>query len=401
MSGEDFLPYGRQTIEEDDIAAVASALRGDYLTTGPAVERFEAELTRKVMAKHAVVCANGTAALYMAAKALKLGPGSKVVVPAITFLATASAPHLCGAEIVFADVDPLNGLMRPRDLEEALDRAGTADAVFNVHLAGQCGDLEAIAEIARSRGLAIVDDACHAVGASYVARNDSRHPIGDNAFCDMSVFSFHPVKTVTMGEGGAVSANDDGYARDLALARNHGLTRDPATFVNPSEALDDSGAVNPWYYELIEPGFNFRATDFQCALGQSQLSKLERFVGRRRKLAVLYDEMLASLAPVVTPIRRTFNCLPAWHLYVVLIDFAAAGLSRAAVMHALAEQGIGSQVHYIPLHRQPYYAARYPGLSLPGADRYYARALSLPLFAAMRDEDVDRVVLALKRVLKL
>lgn len=401
MNEKGFLPYGRQTIEDDDITAVVNVLRGDFLTTGPAVERFEAALTQKLMAQHTVACANGTAALVMAAKALHIGPGSKVVVPAITFLATASAPHLCGAEIVFSDVDPLNGLMRPRDLEEALARAGKSDAVFNVHLAGQCGDLETIAEIGHAHGLKIVDDACHAIGTSYISRKGTRHNIGDNAFCDLSVFSFHPVKTITMGEGGAVSTNDEALMRALKLARSHGMTRDPDCFVRQADAFDSEGAVNPWYYELTAPGFNFRATDFQCALGQSQLSKLDRFVSHRRRLAVLYDELLAPLAPLVTPIQRTFNCLPAWHLYVVLIDFAAVGMDRAALMQALADEGIGSQVHYIPLHQQPYYAARYPGLSLPGAEHYYARTLSLPLFATMRNEDVERVVFALKAILKL
>jgi UDP-4-amino-4,6-dideoxy-N-acetyl-beta-L-altrosamine transaminase len=394
-----FLPYARQTIEEDDIAAVCAALRSDYLTTGPTVNRFEENLAQITGARHAVVCANGTAALYMAARALKLGQGTKVIVPAVTFLATASAPHLCGADIVFADVDPDCGLMRPKDLKDALKRAGTADALFNVHLGGQCGELEEIADIARDHGLKIVDDACHAIGTDYIDKTGTARRIGSNAYCDLSVFSFHAVKTITLGEGGAVTANDAALDHALRLARSHGMTRDPDAFVHPADALAADGGANPWYYELIAPEFNFRATDIQCALGISQLTKLERFVERRRTLSKLYDRMLAPLAPKIRPVLRCTDCHPAWHLYVALIDFEACGSNRAETMHRLAQLGIGSQVHYFPVHRQPYYKQRYGALSLPGAERYYAQALSLPLFASMRDEDVERVCVALKKIL--
>jgi UDP-4-amino-4,6-dideoxy-N-acetyl-beta-L-altrosamine transaminase len=396
-----FLPYGRQVIEDDDIAAVAEAMRGDLLTTGPYVARFEAALAKTVGAKHAVVCANGTAALHMAARALNLGPGTKVVVPAITFLATASAPHMNGAEIVFADVDPETGLMGPKELSEALERAGHADAVFNVHLNGQCGALEEISEITREHGAYLVDDACHALGTGYVSEKGSATTIGSNAFADLSIFSFHPVKSIAMGEGGAVTANDPELAKRLVLARNHGMTRDPERFESVADAFDENGVANPWYYELVEPEFNWRANDIQCALGISQLGKLGRFVARRRLISATYDSLFASLAPVVRPIARTRRALPAWHLYVVRIDFAAAGISRAQLMRNLASDGIGTQVHYYPVHRQPYYAKRFETPALPGADRYYAQALSLPLFASMTVEDAQMVVAVLEKLLKL
>jgi UDP-4-amino-4,6-dideoxy-N-acetyl-beta-L-altrosamine transaminase len=394
-----FLPYGRQVIEDDDIAAVAEAMRGELLTTGPYVARFESALCKITGARHAAVCANGTAALHMAARALNLGPGTKVIVPAITFLATASAPHMNGAEIVFADVDPETGLMRPEDLEAALARAGHADAVFNVHLNGQCGAIEQIADIARGHGAKIVDDACHAIGTGYVADDGQVSQIGSNAFADLSVFSFHPVKSIAMGEGGAVTSNDPELAKRLVLARNHGMTRDPADFHNIADAFDADGKPNPWYYELNQPEFNWRANDIQCALGLSQLGKLGRFVARRRALAAAYDSLLAPFAPLIRPLARTRPALPAWHLYVARIDFARAGISRAHVMHALAERGIGTQVHYFPVHRQPYYAGRYDTPALPGAERYYERALSLPLSAAMTADDAERVVNALTAVL--
>ena len=394
-----FLPYGRQLIEEDDIAAVVEALRGDLLTTGPYVERFEQALAAAVNVKHAVVCSNGTAALHMAARALNLGPGTKVIVPVITFLATASAPHLNGAEIVFADVDPETGLMRPEDLEAAFTRAGRADAVFNVHVNGQCGDIEAIAKVAHTHGARIVDDACHAIGTSFVSEAGELSQIGSNAFCDMTVFSFHPVKTIAMGEGGAVTTNDPEMAQRLVRARNHGMTRRPDEFVNAADAFDADGTPNPWYYECVEPEFNWRANDIQCALGLSQLGKLGRFVTRRRALAAAYDTLLSPLSPLVRPAARTHASLPAWHLYAARIDFARAGISRATVMRELAKDGIGSQVHYFPLHRQPYYRNRYGALSLPGADRYYERALSLPLFASMSMADVGRVADTLGNIL--
>ncbi|HEY2032361.1 MAG TPA: UDP-4-amino-4,6-dideoxy-N-acetyl-beta-L-altrosamine transaminase [Rhizomicrobium sp.] len=394
-----FLPYGRQLIEEDDIAAVTEALRGNLLTTGPYVDRFEHALAKAVGAKHAVVCSNGTAALHMAARALNLGAGTKIIVPAITFLATASAPHLNGAEIVFADVEPETGLMGPGDLEDAFKRAGQADAVFNVHVNGQCGDIEGIATIARAHDAKIVDDACHAIGTGFVAEDGSLSQIGSNTFCDLTVFSFHPVKTIAMGEGGAVTTNDPELAALLMRARNHGMTRKPDEFVNTEDAFDADGTPNPWYYECVAPEFNWRANDIQCALGLSQLSKLGRFVARRRALAAAYDTLLAPFAPLVRPTARTRASLPAWHLYAARIDFERAGISRATVMRELAKDGIGSQVHYFPVHRQPFYANRYGALSLPGAERYYDRALSLPLFASMSVGDVERVATTLGNIL--
>jgi UDP-4-amino-4,6-dideoxy-N-acetyl-beta-L-altrosamine transaminase len=395
-----FLPYGRQVIEDDDIAAVTEVLRGEYLTTGPTVARFETALANYTGAKHAIVCANGTAALHMAARALGLGAGTKIIVPSVTFLATASAPHLNGAEIVFADIDPNTGLMTPETLSNAIARAGKADAVFNVHLNGQCGALEEIAAIARINRMKVVDDACHTFGATYVGSSAGASRIGANAYSDLSVFSFHPVKAIAMGEGGAITTNDPELAKRLVLARNHGMTREAQDFTNIAYAFDGEARANPWYYELVEPEFNWRANDIQCALGLSQLAKLDRFLARRRAVVAAYDALLAPYAPIVRPLARTRSCLPAWHLYVARIDFKEAGIARAQLMRALLDEGIGTQVHYFPVHRQPYYAARFPA-TLPSADLYYSRALSLPLSAAMDADDAERVVDALARLLKL
>ena len=398
-----FLPYGRQCIEDDDIEAVVAALRGEYLTTGPLVERFEQDLASITGAREAIACSNGTSALYLAACALGLGKGHTVIVPAITFVATASAPHLLGTEIVFCDVDPETGLMRARDLEAALAKLpnGRADAVFAVHYAGQSCDMESIAAVARARGMKIVEDAAHALGTAWMNEDGALNPIGANVHSDLTIFSFHPVKTIAMGEGGAITANDPSLIARLKRARNHGVTRRPSEFVRGDAAFDASGVPHPWYYELEAPGFNFRISDINCALGASQLAKLDRFVAKRRGLVAAYDELLRPFAPLVRPLKRDSRSLTAWHIYPVRIDFGRARLSRADLMRALAAEGIGTQVHYIPVHRQPYYAARYGVQNLPGADAYYAATLSLPLFPAMNGEDAARVVAALKHHLKL
>jgi UDP-4-amino-4,6-dideoxy-N-acetyl-beta-L-altrosamine transaminase len=399
-----FLPYGRQFLEDDDIAAVIDVLRGDWLTTGPAVEAFEAALCEETGARHAIACANGTAALHLAALALNLQAGDRVIVPSVTFLATANAVRLAGGEVVFADCNAESGLMEASHLAEAVARAaptpgGPLKAVFPVHLTGQCADLDAIAKLADEHGLTIVDDAAHAVGSRYRISNVTQ-PIGAGRLAAMTTFSFHPVKTIAMGVGGAITTNDDALAAHLRRLRSHGMSRDAASMQNADLAFDDSGEVNPWYYEMPEVGLNYRVTDIQCALGLSQMKKLARFVARRRALAARYDSLLADFAPLVRPIERSPACEAAWHIYPVLIDFETAGVSRAAVMQQLRAEGIGTQVHYIPVHLQPYYQQRYGTAVLPGAEQYYARTLSLPLFIGMSDGDVDRVVEAIRTILR-
>jgi UDP-4-amino-4,6-dideoxy-N-acetyl-beta-L-altrosamine transaminase len=394
-----FLPYGRQVIEDDDIAAVVDALRSDYLTTGPRVAEFEQALASVTGAGHVIACSNGTAALHLAARALNLGPGTTTIVPAVTFLATANAVHLNGGNVVFADVDPDTGLMRASDLAQALARCptGAANAVFNVHLAGQCGDLAAINTLARQHRLRIVEDACHAIGTTYA----SGGRIGDNSFADLTCFSFHPVKTIAMGEGGALTTNDETLAKILARDRTHGMSRDRRDFMLADEAFDGGNEAHPWYYEMETPGLNYRIPDILCALGVSQLKKLERFTARRRDLVARYDAEIARLSPWIEPLARTPGVSPAWHLYVALIDFKALHVDRGTVMRRLASQGIGTQVHYLPVYRQPFYRELNPDLRLPGADEYYRRTLSLPLFPSMKDEDPARVVAALASALGL
>jgi UDP-4-amino-4,6-dideoxy-N-acetyl-beta-L-altrosamine transaminase len=396
-----YLPYGRQQIDENDIAAVVEVLRGDWLTTGPTVAAFEAALAEKVGARHVIVCSSGTAALHLAVLALGLGPEDAVVVPTLTLLASANAARYVGAEVIFADIDPETGLMGETELAAALARAGNrrVRTTIPVHYAGQCADAPRLAAFAADKDLTIVEDAAHSIGTTY--RHDSEeHRVGSARHSAMSILSFHPVKTITLGEGGAVCTEDDKLAERLRRLRNHGIERRADRFVSKDIAFDARGQANPWYYEMAEPGFNYRATDLQCALGLSQLRRLDEFVARRRMLAERYDALLAPLAPLVRPLGRIAGCTPAWHLYVVRIDFAQIGIDRAEVVRRLAARGIGTQVHYIPVHLQPYYRRREPALRLPGAEALYEQILSLPLYPAMSDSDPDRVVASLVDVVR-
>jgi UDP-4-amino-4,6-dideoxy-N-acetyl-beta-L-altrosamine transaminase len=400
MAEPTFLPYGRQTIEDDDVAAVVEAMKADFLTTGPRVEAFEAAFAETVGARFAVACANGTAALHLAMLALEVGPGEVVIVPAMTFAATANCARFQGAEVVFADVDPQSGLMTEKTLAEAMGRLDgrRLAAVLPVHLTGYVADLPAVRRLADGEGAAVVEDACHALGTT-MAFDNTAERAGDCRHSAMACFSFHPVKTIATGEGGMVTTNDPALARRLALYRSHGITRDPASFRAPDLSTGPDGGPNPWAYEMQALGFNYRLPDVLCALGLSQLAKLPRFAERRRGLTARYRALLEPLAPIVRPAEIPRTCDPVPHLFVALIDYAAAGTSRGAVVQALAARGIGTQVHYIPVHRHPYYRDRYGALDLPGADAWYARALSLPLFPAMSDEDPERVVGALAEVL--
>ena len=382
------LPYGRQTIDEDDIAAVAQALRGDFLTTGPTVEAFEDAFADQVGAQHAVACSNGTAALHLAMLALEVQPGEAVIAPSITFLATANCARFVGAEVVFADVDPQTGLMTADTLAEAMTRLDGRPlrAVLPVHLRGDTAELPALEAMAKSANAVLVEDAPHALGSSLKFGNSVQR-VGDCAHSAMATFSFHPVKTIATGEGGMVTTNDARLAERLRRLRSHGMIR-------PQDG-------DPWWYEMPEIGFNYRLPDILCALGISQLAKLDAFAARRRALAARYEEALKPLAPLVVQASRPDWSDPVLHLMVALIDFQAAGRTRREVVEALRARGVGTQVHYIPVHTQPYYRERYGALELPGASAWYERCLSLPLYPGMADDDVDRVVAALADVLGL
>lgn len=393
------LPYGRQDLDDDDIAAVVSVLRGDWLTTGPAVATFDRDFATAVGARYAAACSNGTAGLHLAMLALGIGSGDTAIVPAITFAATANAARYVGANVVFADVDPQTGLMRPEHLYDALARCpGRGRRVaLPVHLNGQCADLPGLAAVAARHDTVLVDDAAHAVGSVYQRADGTKIYVGSGTDAVMSVFSLHPVKTITMGEGGVVTTNDERLHQRLIRLRNHGIERDPSLFQEAGAAFDGD-AVNPWYYEISELGLNYRATDIQCALGASQLRKLRSFVAQRQRLADVYATALSGASPHLSPVPTVGDRLTAWHLAVVRIDFRALQLSRRLVMERLAAKGVGTQVHYIPVYRHPYYQKHQPTSELPGAEAYYAQCLSLPLFSSMTEADAHYVADALLEV---
>lgn len=380
-----FLPYGRQTIDEADIAAVVEALRSEYLTTGPRVGEFEQRLAARVGARFAVAVANGTAALHTAYFAAGVGLGDEVIVPALTFLATANAARYLGAEPVFADVDPETGIVTPESVARKL--SPRTRVVAPVHLTGMPADLSPLAEVLAGSSAVLVEDAAHALGAEYRGS-----PIGCCNEALLAIFSFHPVKQLTTAEGGAITTNDAALDRRMRTFRSHGMVHDPAELT--------VAAPGPWYYEQQLLGYNYRITDLQCALGITQLGKLERFLERRRKLAALYDKLLEDLRGVSPVARQLPDRKSAYHLYSVLIDFALLGKSRAETMLALRQAKIGTQVHYIPVPAQPYYRARGSDpAAYPGARAYYERTLSLPLYPALEEHDVERVVTELRRVL--
>jgi UDP-4-amino-4,6-dideoxy-N-acetyl-beta-L-altrosamine transaminase len=377
------IPYGRQSIDDDDVAAVTSVLRSDFLTQGPQVERFEQRLAEVCGAEHVVAVNSATSALHIAYLALGLGPGKRLWTSPNTFVATANAALLCGASVDFVDIDPRTYNLDPqalaRKLEEAQSRGEPGpDVVTIVDFAGQPCAIGAIRDLANRFGFRIVEDASHAVGATW--RDE---PIGCGSHADVTVFSFHPVKIVTTGEGGAALTRDAGLAEAMRLLRSHGVTRDPEVLKEPSHGL--------WYYEQHELGLNYCLTDLQAALGITQLSRLQLFLARRREIAIRYDAGLSDL-PVTRPWQDPEG-VSAYHLYPVVLDVARFQGGRRSVFEALRARGIGVQVHYIPVHTQPYY--RHLGFQrgdFPAAEQYYAGTISLPIFPALTCVEQTRVI---------
>ncbi|TFW18183.1 UDP-4-amino-4,6-dideoxy-N-acetyl-beta-L-altrosamine transaminase [Massilia arenosa] len=381
------IPYGRQSISDADIAAVEEVLRSDWITQGPSIDRFEQALAAYVGAQHGVAVANATAALHIACLALGVGEGSRVWTSPNTFLASANCALYCGASVDFVDIDPATYNMSTAALAAKLEQAKAAgtlpDVVIPVHFAGQSCDMEAIGALARDYGFRVIEDASHAVGADYRGGK-----VGNCRHSDLTVFSFHPVKILTTGEGGMLMTNSADLHRSLQRLRSHGMVRDPAM-------QQEQGA---WIYEQQELGFNYRITDIQAALGLSQLTRLDAFIARRRELAARYDRLLAGL-PLAIPYQADYG-VSSWHLYPIWIDEEKAGRSRRGVFDALRASGIGVNVHYIPVPNQPYYQRLgfVPG-QFPQAERYYNGAISLPMYYSLTDAEQDQVVAAVRQAL--
>lgn len=381
-----FIPYGRQSISQEDIDAVVAVLKSDFLTQGPTVPAFEQAFAAHCGAPHAIAVNSATSGLHLACLALGLGPGDRLWTSPNTFVASANCGLYCGAQVDFVDIDPHTYNLCPQKLADKLAAARTAGqlpkVLVPVHFAGQSCDMARIGALAREHGVKVIEDASHAVGATYGGA-----PVGNCAHADATVFSFHPVKIITTGEGGLVTTRDAAIAERLRLARSHGITREPAQMSGTPEGA--------WSYEQIALGHNYRLTDLQAALGLSQLRRLPAFLARRIELAARYDRLLAPL-PLVLP-RQAPGQQSAWHLYVVQVPEGR----RAAVFERLRAAGIGVNVHYIPVHLQPYYRKLgfKPG-DCPAAEAYYARALTLPLHAGLTEQQQDRVVAALGEALR-
>lgn len=374
------LPYGRQWLDDEDVEAVVRALRSDWLTTGPRVPEFERAFAEAAGTAEAVAVCNGTAALHAAMHALGIGPGDEVVVPSMTFAASSNCVVYQGGTPVFADVDPETLLIDPASVEARI--TPRTRAVVAVDYAGQPCDYGALRALAERHGLALVDDASHSVGGS-----DRGRPVGSLA--DLSTFSFHPVKHLTTGEGGMITTDDAELAGRMRVFRNHGITSDHR------QRAEQGG----FFYEMVELGYNYRITDFQCALGLSQLRRLPEFVRRRQEVAARYDAAFAGI-PAVLPLAVREGVSHAYHLYPVLLDLDRLSADRATVFAALRAEGIGVNVHYVPVHLHPFYRERFgtgPG-TCPVAEAAYERLVTLPMFPRMSDGDVDDVVAAVAKV---
>ena len=377
------IPYGRQLIDEEDIQAVIEVLRSDWLTTGPRIIEFEQAFAECVNAKEAVAVSNGTAALHSTMYALGIGPGDEVIVPAMTFAATANCAVYQGAIPVFADVDPETLLINPFQVQAKI--TSRTKAIIAVDYAGQPADYDTLKSIANQHGIALMADAAHALGASYKGC-----PVG--ALADLSTFSFHPVKHITTGEGGMITTNYPELAGRMRLFRNHGIATD-------HHQREKQGS---WFYEMVDLGYNYRMPDIQCALGLSQLKKLNHFLDRRRKIAKWYNDAFSPV-PEITPVAVRPNVSHAYHLYVIQINLERLGLDRTSLFQTFRQKGIGVNVHYIPVHLHPFYRKTFgtgPGLC-PVAEAAYEKIISLPIFPAMDDSDVERVVEVIQEVVTI
>jgi dTDP-4-amino-4,6-dideoxygalactose transaminase len=379
--------YSRPFLLKEDLSEVISVLEQNFLSQGPVVDRLESALRKLFSIEHAVVCNSGTAALHMAYQGLGLGPNAGLITSSVTFLATANAATFCDAPVGFADVDPVTGNMTVETLRAAVERSDfRVRAIAVVHLGGRPCDLVGIREYADSIDAIVIEDACHAPAARYSNLLGENFTIGSCAHSHAATFSLHAIKHLTAGEGGVLLTNDNELAKEARLFRSHGITRDVLEMVNSEEA----GA--PWYYEMHKPGYNFRLSEINCALCLNQVPRLAANIKRRQEIATMYRSFLAGLEAVHLPEVTPFNgAMHAWHLFAPAFDFELIGKSRKQVMSELAAQGVGTQVHYIPLYRQPYYRQDFSTGIFDGAEAYYKKTLSIPMYYGLDDKDIETI----------
>ncbi len=385
------IPYGKQQITQQDIDAVTNALVSDFLTQGPQVPAFEQLIKEQCQVGYALAVNSATSALHLACLALGVGKGDLVWTTPITFVASANCALYCGAEIDFVDIHAQTYNLCPKTLKSKLEYTKKNNlklpkVVIPVHLSGQSCDMEKINSLSKEYGFSVIEDASHAIGGQY-----HQQPIGSCKYSDITVFSFHPVKIVTTGEGGVATTNDAGLATKMELLRSHGITREPSLMTEPTHG--------DWYYQQIELGYNYRMTELQAALGVSQMSRLTEFVEERNYLAMRYDKLLQDL-PLITPAQIP-GSYSAWHLYIIKLKLNKINLSHRKVFDSLRDREIGANLHYIPVHMQPYYQKLgFQKGQLPQAEAYYERAISIPLYHHMPLEDQDRVIESLRSILK-
>jgi UDP-4-amino-4,6-dideoxy-N-acetyl-beta-L-altrosamine transaminase len=386
-----FIPYGRQDISEQDIDAVVKVLQSDWLTQGPAIDRFEQEVASYCGVRYAVAVSSATAALHIACLAAGLGPGDSLWTSPNTFVASANCGLYCGASVNFVDIDPDTYNLSVEALESKLIWAERQEflpkVVVPVHLAGQSCEMDKIAALAQQYGFTVLEDASHAIGGLYQGK-----AIGSCQFSDMAVFSFHPVKIITTGEGGMVLTNRADLYEKLIRLRSHGITRNPDLMQGESDGS--------WYYQQLELGFNYRMTDIQAALGANQMQRLDEFVVQRRFLAQRYDSLLQDL-PVALPWQHQ-DAKSSWHLYIIRLNLSKIGKTHRQVFESLRQAGIGVNLHYIPVHTQPYYQSLgFQCGNFPEAEQYYREAISLPIYPGLADADQDKVVETLQKIMQL
>ena len=392
------IPYGKQTIDEDDIKAVVKTLKSDYLTTGPKVEEFEKALCEYTGAKYAVAVSNGTAALHISSLIL-LEKGDLVLTTPNSFLATSNSILYADAKPIFVDIKEDGNIDLDKCIE-ILEKHKNIKALYAVHFSGNPVDMEKLKYIKEKFKIKILEDAAHAIGASYKIEKckvkNEKCKVGDCKLSDITTFSFHPVKHITTGEGGSILTNDEEIYKKAKILRNHGMVKE--NFINKDLAYDEKGNINPWYYEMKELGFNYRITDIQCALGLSQLKKLDKFIKRRREIAKNYDRAFEN--SIIRPLYK-FNENSAYHLYVVRIDFSKLNITKAELFYKMREAGIFLQLHYIPINKQPYYQnLGYGNEDLPNMYKYYEEALSLPIYPSLSTNEQNYVIEKLKEFLK-
>lgn len=380
--------YGKQSIDQNDIDAVVEVLKSDFLTQGPAIEKFEKCVAEYCGAKYAVAVTSATAALHISCLATGLGKGDILWTSPITFIASANCGRYCGADVDFVDIDPSTYNMSIAELEKKLQAAEIKPrVVVPVHLAGQSCEMDKIYKLSQKYGFKVIEDASHAIGADY-----KETKVGCCKYSDMTVFSFHPVKIVTTGEGGMVLTNDKDLYEKLVLYRSHGITRDPKLMTGTADG--------PWYYQQIDLGFNYRMTDMQAALGYSQMQKVNEFVSKRRYLAKRYNELLKNINGIQLPDQNE-DTKSSWHLYVVRVDFSKISKTKNQIFAEMKEKGICLNLHYIPVHTQPYYEnLGFKGGDFPNSEKYYEEAFTLPLYYSLTDEQQDHIVKSLVEVLQ-